>query len=162
MPRWQMPRGPHLAVWRRVHESPHATVQMVLPKVIYLVITPLPLHATVQMVLPKVHTTHPPTDPPTHRPTHPTHPPTRPPQPPSHRPSIHTSTHRSPSHPPPSVPVQARHAYLEVGLTKPSPSRHDSSVAVLQSAAAARSSPVSEPMMARLRGAFCAGRGDAK
>ena len=32
MPRWQMPRGPHLGVWRSVHESPHATARMMLPK----------------------------------------------------------------------------------------------------------------------------------
>jgi len=115
-----MPLGPHLAVWRRVHGSPHATVQMVLSK---------------------VHTTHPP-----------------------NQPTIHNSARQSPSHTrdPPPLPVQARHAYLEVGLTKPSPSRHDTSVAVLQSAAAARSSPVSEPMLARLREAFRAGRGEAQ
>jgi len=89
MPRWQMPRGPHLAVWRRVHDSPHATVQIVLPKV-----------------------------PPTH-PTHPT-PPTHP------NPPTHLRSNFGPSFtlPPPPAPVQARHSYLEVGLTRSNPSRY--------------------------------------
>jgi len=88
VPKWSLPRGPHLPAWTALREAAHVTCAMVLPK--------------------------------------------------------------------------ATHVYVDQH-GKAVPARHDSSLIVLQSAAAARNVSVSDAMQARIRAAFAhQGRGPAR